>query len=150
MKVTYGELVGGRRFNVTLTGENINATTGVARVKSVQDLKLVGQPLPRYDIPAKVDGSLEWAVDVRLPDMVHARNVRPPVAGARLIGIDELSIRNVPGFIRVVSRGNYVAVVCEREEQAIEAARLLQVEWEKPATAPFPSSEELFGYLRNT
>ena len=150
MKVTYGELVGGRRFNVTLTGENINATTGVARVKSVQDLKLVGQPLPRYDIPAKVDGSLEWAVDVRLPGMVHARNVRPPVAGASLIGIDESSVSNLPGFIQVVSRGNYIAVVCEREEQAIEAARLLEVEWEKPATAPFPSSEDLFSYLRNT
>ncbi len=147
-KVTYGELVGGRRFNVTLTGRNVNATTGVAGVKPVQDLKLVGQSLPRYDIPAKVDGSLEWAVDVRLPDMVHARNVRPPVAGARLIGIDESSIRDIPGFIRVVSRGNYVAVVCEREEQAIEAARLLKVEWEKPATAPFPSSEDLFRYLR--
>ena len=138
MKVTYGELVGGRRFNVTLTGENINATTGVARVKSVQDLKLVGQPLPRYDIPAKVDGSLEWAVDVRLPGMVHARNVRPPVAGASLIGIDESSVSNLPGFIQVVSRGNYIAVVCEREEQAIEAARLLEVEWEKPCDGALP------------
>ncbi len=50
-KVTYGELVGGRRFNVTLTGANINATTGVAGVKPVQDLKIVGQPLPRYGYP---------------------------------------------------------------------------------------------------
>ena len=148
--VTYGELVGGRRFNVTLEGRNINATTGVASVKPVQDLKIVGQPLPRYDIPGKVDGSLEWAVDVSLPGMVHARNVRPPVAGATLISIDESSVRNVPGFIRVVSRGNYVAVLCEREEQAIEAARRLEVEWEKPATAPFPSSENLFTYLRST
>ena len=147
-QITYGELVGGRRFNVTLTGSNINATTGVADVKRVQDLKIVGQSLPRYDIPGKVDGSLEWAVDVSLPGMVHARNVRPPLAGATLIGIDESSVRNVPGFIRVVSRGNYVVVVCEREEQAIEAARLLEVEWEEPAEAPFPSSEELFTYLR--
>lgn len=147
-KVTYGELVGGQRFDVTLMGEDVNATTGVAGLKPVQGLKLVGQSIPRYDIPAKVDGSLEWAVDVKLPGMVHARNVRPPVAGAKLVGIDESSVRDVPGFIRVVNEGNYVAVVCEREEQAIEAARRLEVRWEKPRTAPFPSSEDLFGYLR--
>jgi CO/xanthine dehydrogenase Mo-binding subunit len=50
----------------------------------------------------------------------------------------------------VVTRGNYVAVICEREEQAIRAARQLRVNWEKPATAPFPSSEKLFDYMRTT
>ena len=54
----------------------------------------------------------------------------------------------MPGFIKVVSKGNYVAVVCEREEQAINAARQLKVNWEKPATAPFPASEDLFKYMR--
>jgi CO/xanthine dehydrogenase Mo-binding subunit len=147
-RITYGELIGGKRFNVTLTGENIDATTGVAKVKPVQDLKLVGQSPQRYDIPAKVDGSLKWAVDVKLPGMVHARNVKPPVAGAKLIGIDESSVRDLPGFVRIVSNGNYVAVVCEREEQAIAAARQLKVNWQKPATAPFPTSEGLFDYMR--
>ena len=146
--VTYGELIGGGRFDVALTGGNINATTGVASIKPVQDLKLVGQSIPRYDIPGKVDASLEWAVDVTLPGMVHARNVRPPFAGATLSAIDESSVRDLPGFIRVVSEGNYVAVVCEREEQAIEAAERLVVEWEKPATAPFPASDDLFDYMR--
>ena len=146
---TYGELVGGRRFDIALTGNSVNATTGVASVKPVQDLRLVGQSIPRYDIPGKVDGSLEWAIDVQLPGMVHARNVRPPFVGATLVGIDESSVRDLPGFIRVVSRGNYVAVVCEREEQAIEAADRLAVQWEKPATAPFPTSDDLFDYMRS-
>ena len=127
-KVTYGELIGGKRFNVALTGNNIDATTGVAKVKPVQELKIVGQSPQRYDIPAKVDGSLKWAVDVKLPGMVHARNVKPPVAGAKLISIDESSVRSMPGFVKVVSKGNYVAVVCEREEQAINAARQLKVQ----------------------
>src|SRR5437899_519634 len=127
-KVTYGELIGGKRFNITLTGNNIDATTGVAKVKPVQELKMVGQSPQRYDIPAKVDGSLKWAVDVKAPGMVHARNVKPPVAGARLIGIDQSSVRNLPGFIKVVSKGNYVALVCEREEQAITAPRQLTVD----------------------
>jgi CO/xanthine dehydrogenase Mo-binding subunit len=146
--VTYGELVGGRRFNVTLTGESVNDTTGAARLKPVQALKHVGQSPKRYDIPPKVDGSLEWAVDAKLAGMVHARNVKPPFAGATLAGIDESSVRGLPGFLRVVSKGNYVAVVCEREEQAVRAARQLKVNWRKPADAPFPASESLFDYMR--
>jgi CO/xanthine dehydrogenase Mo-binding subunit len=148
-RATYGELIGGRRFNVTLTGDNINAATGVAKVKAVQDLKLVGQSFERYDIPPKVDGSLQWAVDVKLPGMLHARNVKPPVAGAKLISVDESSVKDVPGFVKVVSKGNYVAVVCEREEQAIRAARQLKASWEKPAAQPFPSSENLYAYMRS-
>jgi len=148
--VTYAELVGGRRFDVTLTGNNTNAARGVADVKPVDELRVVGQSLRRYDIPAKVDGSLTWACDVQLPGMVHARNVRPPVAGATLRGIDESSLADIEGLVRVVSRGNYVAVVCEREEQAIAAARQLAVDWAPPAQAPFPASDELFEYLRST
>jgi CO/xanthine dehydrogenase Mo-binding subunit len=147
-RVTYGELIGGRKFHIALTGNDINATTGTARVKAVQELKIVGQSPQRYDIPPKVDGSLTWAVDVKLPGMVHARNVKPPFAGAKLLSIDESSVRGLPGFVRVLSKGNYVAVVCEREEQAVNAARRLRVNWEKPATAPFPSSENLFAYIR--
>ncbi len=147
-KVSYGELVGGKRFNTTLTGNNINATTGVAKLKSVQEHKIVGTSPQRYEIPAKVDGSLKWAVDAKAPGMVHARNVRPAFAGAKLISIDESSVSGIPGFIKVVSKGNYVAVICEREEQAIKASRQLKVKWEKPATAAFPTSENLFTYMR--
>jgi nicotinate dehydrogenase subunit B len=149
-RVTYGELIGGKKFNVTLTGKNTDTTTGKAALKTVQELKHVGRSPQRYDIPGKVDGSLEWAVDVQLPRMVHARNVKPPIAGATLASIDESSVRSLPGFVKVVSKGNYVAVVCEREEQAIRAARQLKVNWRKPAAAPFPSSDDLFKYMRST
>src|SRR6476661_5702366 len=148
-RITYGELVGGKKFNVPLTGNNIDATTGVAKVKPVQELKIVGLSPQRYDIPAKVDGSLKWAVDVKLPGMVHARNVKPPVAGAKLVSIDESPVRNMPGFIKVVTKGNYIAVVCEREEQAIAASRQLKVQWQKPATSPFPTSDDLYAYMRS-
>ena len=147
-RVSYGELIGGNKFNVTLTGNNVDAATGQAKVKTTQELKIVGQSPQRYDIPAKVDGSLMWAVDVKVPGMVHARNVKPPVAGAKLVDIDESSVRGLPGLVKVVSKGNYVAVVCEREEQAIAAAKRLKVNWEKPASAPFPTSEELFNHIR--
>jgi nicotinate dehydrogenase subunit B len=146
--ITYGELIGGKKFNVTLTGKNTDTTTGTAALKPVQQMKNVGTSPQRYDVPPKVDGSLKWAVDMKVPGMVHARNVRPPFAGATLVSIDESSVKSVPGLIKVVSKGNYVAVVCEREENAIRAARQLKVQWQKPATAPFPASEDLFKYMR--
>jgi CO/xanthine dehydrogenase Mo-binding subunit len=147
--VTYAQLVGGKRFNVALTGKTVDATTGLAHVKPVDQLRIVGRSPQRYDIPAKVDGSLTWAVDMKLPGMVHARNIRPPVAGAGLRSINESSVASIPGFVRVVSRGNYVAVICEREEEVIRAARQLQVDWQPPATAPFPASDQLFDYMRS-
>jgi CO/xanthine dehydrogenase Mo-binding subunit len=148
-RVTYGELIGGKTFHVALSGGNVDQTTGVAKVKRVEELKIVGQSPQRYDIPPKVDGSLKWAVDVKLPGMVHARNVKPPVAGATLVGVDESSVRNLPGFVKVVRNGNYLAVVCEREEQAINAAKRLKASWQKPATAPFPSSDNLHKFMRS-
>lgn len=148
--ITYGELIGGKKFNVTLTGKNTDTTTGRAPLKAVQEMKNVGKSPRRDDIPAKVDGTQRWAVDMKVPGMLHARNVRPPMVGATLTAIDESSVKAVPGVVKVVRKGNYVAVVCEREEQAIRAARELKVEWTPPATQPFPPSEDLFTYMRAT
>ncbi len=148
--ITYGELIGGKKFNVTLAGRNIDATTGLAPLKPVQAMKNVGTSPRRDDIPAKVNGTQRWAVDMKVPGMLHARNVRPPMVGATLKAIDESSVKDVPGLVKIVSRGNYVAVVCEREEQAIRAARQLKVQWTAPATPPFPASDNLFTYMRST
>ncbi len=148
--ITYGELIGGKKFNVTLTGRNTDTTTGQAPLKAVQDMKNVGKSPRRDDIPAKVDGTQRWAVDVKVPGMLHARNVRPPMVGATLAAVDESSVAGLPGLVKVVRKGNYLAVVCEREEQAIAAARQLKAEWTPPATRPFPSSENLFAYMRAT
>ncbi|HJU42694.1 MAG TPA: molybdopterin cofactor-binding domain-containing protein [Vicinamibacterales bacterium] len=147
-QITYGELIGGKKFNVTLTGKNTDTATGIAKLKPVQEMKNVGKSPRRYDIPPKINGTAKWAVDVKVPGMVHGRNVRPPFAGAALISVDESSVKNIPGFIKVVTKGNYVAVVCEREENAIRAARQLKVQWKKPDTPPFPASDDLFKYMR--
>ena len=146
--ITYGELIGGRKFNVTLSGNSAGSVSGKAKTKTIPELRYAGKPTQRDDIPGKVNATTKWAVDVKLPGMVHARNVKPPYACAKLTGIDESSVKDLPGFIKVMSKGNYVAVVCEREEQAVKAARQLKTTWEKPASAPFPSSEDLFNYLR--
>lgn len=148
--ITYGELIGGKKFNVTLSGKNTDTTTGKAPLKAVQDMKNVGKSPRRDDIPAKVDGTQRWAVDMKVPGMLHARNVRPPLVGATLAAVDESSVKALPGFVAVVRKGNYLAVVCEREEQAIRAARELKAQWTPPATKPFPPSEDLFTYMRAT
>ncbi len=147
-RVTYGELIGGKKFNVTLTGPNVTAVTGKAKTKSVQQLKYTGQSLQRDDIPSKVDGTHKWSADVKLPGMLHARNVKPPFACAKLMSVDESSVKDIPGLIKVMRKGNFLAVVCEREEHAIRAARQLKAAWEKPAQSPFPTSERLFDYMR--
>ncbi len=149
-RVTYGELIGGKKINVALSGNNINATTGVAPVKAVQDLKIVGPVAAPLRHSRQGGRTMKWATGVKAPGMVHARNVKPPFAGAKLMAVDESSVRSLPGFVKVVSKGNYLAVVCEREEQAIDAARKLKATWQKPATAPFPASEDLFRYMRAT
>jgi CO/xanthine dehydrogenase Mo-binding subunit len=111
-------------------------------------MKNVGLSPHRDDIPAKVDASPIWAVGKKVPGMLHARNVKPPVAGAEVVNVDESSVSGMPGFVKVVRERNYVAVVFQREEQAIAAARRLKVNWRKPAAAPFPASEELFTFMR--
>jgi CO/xanthine dehydrogenase Mo-binding subunit len=78
--------------------------------------------------------------------MLHARVVRPPEAGATVVTVDESA--KLPGLVRVVRRGNFVAVVCEREEQAIEAARKLRVEWSKPAPMFWTGYDGLYELLR--
>jgi isoquinoline 1-oxidoreductase len=105
--------------------------------KPAAQYRVVGRSAPRVDIPAKATGELTFVHDVRLPGMLHGRVIRPPYAGrdsgdfvgSSLIGIDETSIASVPGVVRVYVEGDFVGVVAEREEQAIEAARRLKVRW---------------------
>ncbi len=137
--VSYGSLVGGRRLDIEMTGD--------APLKSPSDYRIVGQAVPRVDIPAKVTGRFEYVQNVRVPGMLHGRIVRPaPQSGATLVSVDEDSVRDVPG-VRVVVRDNLVGVVAEREENAIKAARQLKVTWSAPA--PLPRMEDIFAVVRN-
>ncbi|WP_404994772.1 molybdopterin cofactor-binding domain-containing protein [Cupriavidus pauculus] len=105
--------------------------------KPAAQYRVVGRSAPRVEIPAKATGELTFVHDVRMPGMLHGRVIRPPYAGrdsgdfvgTSLIGIDEASIAAVPGVVRVYVEGDFVGVVAEREEQAIEAARRLKVRW---------------------
>jgi CO/xanthine dehydrogenase Mo-binding subunit len=137
-RVSYGELVGGKTFDVKVSEK--------PAMKDPREYKVVGKPVPRVDIPPKVDGTYRYVGDLSVPGMLHARVVRPPEAGAQLVSVDEGA--KLPGLVRVVRRGNFVAVVCEREEQAIVAARKLRVEWSRPEAMFWPGYDELYDTLR--
>jgi CO/xanthine dehydrogenase Mo-binding subunit len=95
--------------------------TGRARPKPASAHAIVGRSVARRDIPAKIAGEA-YVHDLELPGMLHARVVRPPALGAALESIDEAAVRKLPGVVAVVRDGSFVAVACEREEQAVAAA----------------------------
>src|SRR5262245_14443835 len=137
-KVSYANLIGGQRFNRDVTGK--------LRPKSTTAYNIVGKPVRRVDVPFKVTGAHTYMQDLRIPGMLHGRPVRPPAFGAKLITVDESSVKDVPGLVKVVVKGNFAGVVCEREEQAIRAARNLKVAWGDSQILP-PMSE-LYAALR--
>ena len=133
--ITYAELLGEKKFKRRITLK--------APLKRPQEYRIVGQPIPRLDLPRKISGTASFVHDVRLPGMLHGRVVRPPSPGAKLISLDESSVPDV----RVVHRGNFVAVVAEREEQAVRAAQQIKVTWRE--TPHWPKQSDLYSYLRS-
>jgi len=134
--VSYGELIGDETIRLELDD--------TIAVKPVEAHRIVGQPVPRVDIPAKATGETVYVHDVRLPGMLHGRVVRPPYAGIdagafvgnSLIAIDEASIGHIPGIVAVVRIADFVGVVAEREENAVRAGEQLKVTWKTPPPAP--------------
>ncbi|MFP1680392.1 molybdopterin cofactor-binding domain-containing protein [Alloalcanivorax sp. C16-2] len=150
-RVDYGGLLAGRREALKLAAE--------APLKPRADYRLVGRPAARVDIPAKARGELTFVHDVRVPGMLHGRVVRPPYhgldrgefVGNSLIEVDRDSVAGLPGLVEVVVMGDFVGVVAEREEQAIQAARQLRVRWREPDPAALPAlngAEDLEAALR--
>jgi nicotinate dehydrogenase subunit B len=140
-RVTYGNLIGGRRFDVTLRtlGGTAAAAVAAATPKAPAEYKVVGTSVPRMDIPPKADARFSYVVDVRVPAMLHGRVVRPPVPGATLI-----RVAGTPaGTVKVVAKDNFVGVVAETEWQAIQAARTLAVTW-STSEAPWPAMADLY------
>jgi nicotinate dehydrogenase subunit B len=135
-RVTYGELIGGKQFGIPFTGK--------APVKSPDQYRIVGTNVRRRDTPDKVAARYTYIQYVRLPGMLHARVVRPRGqraygAGAKVLAVDESSIRNIPGA-QVLRRGDFLGVVAEYEWDAVRAAQQLKVAWDTTATLPGSSA----------
>lgn len=127
--LSYAELVAGGHVELSISGD--------APLKPQAEYRLVGTSAARVDIPAKATGETTYVHDMRLPNMLHGRVVRPPYAGydsgefvgTSLLAVDETSIAHIPGIVKLVVIGDFIGIVAEREEQAIKAAQALQVSW---------------------
>ena len=149
-KVTYAELIGGKYFNSKVEWNkqigNPLDVKGLAKPKSPAEYKVVGLSLPRKDVAWKVFGTSGNIADVKVPGMLHARVIRTPVAGGLAEKVDEASIKHIAGA-RVVREKNFLAVVAEREWDAVRAAKELKVTW-SASPKPFPEFEKLHAHIR--
>jgi CO/xanthine dehydrogenase Mo-binding subunit len=118
--VGYGELIGDRALNLKVDP--------AAPLKRHDRFRFIGRSLPRPDLPAKITGHHRHLQDLVLPSMLHARVIRPPAHGATLVSVDESSIAG-PRGARVVRIQSFLAVVAEREWDALRAARALKAQW---------------------
>ncbi len=130
--------MGGKKLNVKLDKG--------AKRKNPREWTVLGKPIGRPDMPLMATGHFEYVHNVRLPGMLHGRVVRPPAVGATLISVDESSIKDMPGVVKVVTRKNFVGVVAEKPWQAMQAAEKLKVSW-TPGTA-LPNQSEFYEHLR--
>ncbi|HZN25513.1 MAG TPA: molybdopterin cofactor-binding domain-containing protein [Burkholderiales bacterium] len=149
-RVSYGELIGGQHFHHKVEWNkqygNPLAIKVAAQPKDPSQYKVVGKSYPQKVVSDKVLGRAEYITDVKVEGMLHARVIRPPNAGCAPLAIDESSLAGIPGA-RVVREKDFVAVVAEREWDAVRAAEALKVRW-GPECAPFPTMDALYDHIR--
>lgn len=122
-KLTYGEIAGFGRLPETEPG----ITT--ADLKDPADFRLIGHSIPRRDIPDKVTGTSNYAINERLPGMIYATAVRAPVMSAGPATVDDAQARSVSGVSDVYSRERSVVIAADSTAAALKARRRLQVDW---------------------
>ncbi len=140
--VTYGALIGDKQFNLAFTGK--------APVKATADYKIVGKRPSRKDTPSKVNATYAYLQHARIPGMLHGRIVRPRGqraygVGAKIVSLDEASIKAIPGA-RVLRKGDFLGVVAPTEWDAVKAAQQLKVTWDSRPS--LPAFETMFTAMR--
>jgi len=134
----FADLLADRRFAIKLDPK--------AKLRDPGAYTVVGRPLPRPDIPDKVGGRHRFVHDASVDGMLHARVIRPPAVGAKLVDVDETSIAAIPGA-RVVRVNDLLAVTADDEWDAICAARKLAARWSE--SAPLVGSSAVRTWLRS-
>lgn len=151
MNVSYTDLIADDSLNETMNvsgaGFGLNIE-GTGKPKDPASYTVVGTSVPRKDIPSKIMGQFQYVTDIRVPGMLHGRVIRPAGVGAKFIGIDENSVKDISGYIKTVVKGDFVGVVAESEWAAIKAAKMLKVTWSAPLRA-FPEQKDLYQHMRS-
>jgi nicotinate dehydrogenase subunit B len=136
-RVGIGTLVGGRRLSLKMDPK--------APLKDPLRYAVVGKPLARPDVPEKCTGRHVYLQDLTVPGMLHGRVIRPPSFGAKLLSVDESSIRSIPD-VRIVRIESFLGVVAKDEWAAIRGSRELKANWSE--WQGLPGSEDLDRHLR--
>ncbi len=139
-KLTFGE--------IAKAGLLHRSATAKTQPKPAAMHTIVGKPMPRLDIPAKVTGGSAYVQDMRLPGMVFGRIVRPPGPRDRLEEVDLVLVKGMPGVLAVVRDGNFLGVVASREEQAVEAREALRRSAKWHVAADLPESGKIHAWLK--
>ena len=135
--LSFAELIGEARFNLKLDPK--------APVKDPATYTLVGKPLARPDVPDKVMGRHVFMHDFSVPGMLHGRVIRPPSIGAKLVSVDERSVKHLPG-VTVVRVNDFLGVVAADEWTCVRAMRALKARWSE--WAGLPAQDRLIATLR--
>jgi nicotinate dehydrogenase subunit B len=138
--IGYGELAAALDLHVEAKPDAVLKQPGTFRT--------IGKSIPRVDIPGKVTGAAAYVHDLRMDGMVHARVVRPPSYGATLNKLDAAKVEGMPGVIAVVRDGNFLAVVAEKEFQAVAAMQALAAGTTWAENETLPVEADLPGFLQ--
>jgi CO/xanthine dehydrogenase Mo-binding subunit len=138
-RLGYGDLVAADMLHVQAQPKS--------KLKDPATYRVMGRAIPRVDIPAKVTGGAAYVQDMRLPDMVHARVVRPPSYRAQLTECDTAAVEKLPGVVKVIRDGNFLAVAAQKEFQAIKAMAALTAAAKWTETPSLPKQDDLLHVL---
>ncbi|MFA5967747.1 MAG: molybdopterin cofactor-binding domain-containing protein [Sphingomonas sp.] len=125
-KASYGELAS-RAATITPPAE--------PALKDPKAFRLIGKPLKRIDTADKVNGKLQYGIDVMLPGMKFAVLAASPVFGGKIARVDDSQARTVPGVRQVVVLDDMVAVVGDHLWAAKQGLAALAIEWNEGANA---------------
>ncbi len=130
----YWQLLAGKTFNKPVRPD--------APLKPPDAYTLVGSSAKRLDLLSKVCGGGSYVHDLAPSAMLHARIVRPPGYHARLVDFDRDAVLGMPDLVKLVQDGQFIAVVAEREEQALWAADKARISAAWRYEADLPPAEQ--------
>ena len=116
------------------------------RLKNPKDYKIMRQSMPRLDLPAKVDGSAQYGMDFKVPDMRVATIMAAPVRGGKLTSVDPAPAMAVKGVEKVIKLDNAVAVVAKGYWSALSGLRSLSPQFSDGGNAGFSTASIFKAY----
>jgi isoquinoline 1-oxidoreductase beta subunit len=141
-RLAYGEIAAFGKVPATLPAVD------KSELKPRSQFRLIGKAVARRDIPAKVNGTAQYAIDVRLPGMVYASSLHAPVHGDTPESWNDVGIKAMPGVIGTVKLADGIAIAAQSFEQAMAARRALKVTWKKGPGDGFNSARALEDYVK--